>query len=352
MVTHQLHIVGLPYGDVGDCMDEFLGQAVGKVVTLRPQPTNEVDAHAIRAYDWIGRHVGYVAKAELPTAWNILRSRGSHSVRGRAAEVDCEHHCVVVECVAEVKEKPDELYSQTDFLSWHYDGPVMPQTEELDYRGRVHRVLYREITREAFLTRVEEDRRADTDHCVRDLLQDLRDGRLQHGLVGLEITAQDAQYAEQEHCRGKDLQHRYAVGRHQCSRAKIQKKAPRYTYGKRVYHRAVEHLLRVLVVSHRHFLCHLLGDRRWHAETRDHQHDRIDIDRRPVVAIALVTDDRRQRRPVQKAYDPGQNTGSRQYSRLCHYIAASAEGGAIARRSSPTCRSSLARPGRSFPVFL
>ena len=132
MVTHQLHIVGLPYGDVGDCMDEFLGQAVGKVVTLRPQPTNEVDAHAIRAYDWIGRHVGYVAKAELPTAWNILRSRGSHSVRGRAAEVDCEHHCVVVECVAEVKEKPDELYSQTDFLSWHYDGPVMPQTEELE----------------------------------------------------------------------------------------------------------------------------------------------------------------------------------------------------------------------------
>jgi hypothetical protein len=38
----------------------------------------------IRAYDWIGRHVGYVANPELPIAWNILRSLGRHSVRGRA----------------------------------------------------------------------------------------------------------------------------------------------------------------------------------------------------------------------------------------------------------------------------
>ena len=132
MVTHQLHIVGLPYGDVGDCMDEFLGQAVGKVVTMRPQPTNEVDSRAIRAFDWIGRHVGYVANAELPTAWSILRSRGSHSVRGRVAVVDTEHHCVVVECIAEVIDEPAELYPLTDFLSWTYDGPVLPKTDEQD----------------------------------------------------------------------------------------------------------------------------------------------------------------------------------------------------------------------------
>ena len=132
MVTHQLHIVGLPYGDVGDCMDEFLGQAVGKVVTMRPQPTNEVDSRAIRAFDWIGRHVGYVANAELPTAWSILRSRGSHSVRGRVAVVDTEHHCVVVECIAEVINEPAELYPLADFLSWSYDGPVLPKTDEQD----------------------------------------------------------------------------------------------------------------------------------------------------------------------------------------------------------------------------
>ena len=132
MVTHQLHIVGLPYGDVGDCMDEFLGQAVGKVVTLRPQPTNEVDARAIRAYDWIGRHVGYVANAELPKAWSILTSLDSHSVRGRTAVVDKEHHCMVVECAAEVSDEPAELYPQADFLSWNYDGPVLPKTDEQD----------------------------------------------------------------------------------------------------------------------------------------------------------------------------------------------------------------------------
>lgn len=132
MVAHQLHIVGLPYGDIGDCMDEFLSQAVGKVVTLRPQPTNEVDARAIRAYDWIGRHVGYVANAELPKAWSILTSLGRHSVRGRASAVDMEHHCVVVECVAEVSDEPVELYPQADFLSWSYDGPVLPKTDEQD----------------------------------------------------------------------------------------------------------------------------------------------------------------------------------------------------------------------------
>lgn len=35
----------------------------------------------------------------------------------------------------------------------------IPLTEDIDYRGRVHRVLYREITREAFLSRREEENR-------------------------------------------------------------------------------------------------------------------------------------------------------------------------------------------------
>ena len=52
----------------------------------------------------------------------------------------------------------EENVSSRRVMEKNHMEPI-PQTEELDYRGRVHRVLYREITREAFLTREEEDRR-------------------------------------------------------------------------------------------------------------------------------------------------------------------------------------------------
>ena len=39
---------------------------------------------------------------------------------------------MVVECIAEVSDEPTELYSQEDYLSWSYDGPVLPKTDEQD----------------------------------------------------------------------------------------------------------------------------------------------------------------------------------------------------------------------------
>ena len=43
-------------------------------MALRPQPTSEVDVHAIRAYDWIGRHVCHLAAVddEPQEGWNEL----------------------------------------------------------------------------------------------------------------------------------------------------------------------------------------------------------------------------------------------------------------------------------------
>ena len=61
MLTSRLHIVGLPYHEVGGCLGEFFAEAQGRAMTLRPEPTNEWDANAICAYDWQGRHVGYVS---------------------------------------------------------------------------------------------------------------------------------------------------------------------------------------------------------------------------------------------------------------------------------------------------
>ena len=51
MLTSRLHIVALPYYEAGECLSEFLAEAQGRAMTLRPEPTNEFDANAIRAYD-------------------------------------------------------------------------------------------------------------------------------------------------------------------------------------------------------------------------------------------------------------------------------------------------------------
>ena len=80
MVTHQLHIVGLPYGDIGDCMDEFLGQAVGKVVTLRPKGiddlSGELDREASPACTYESLRAAQKSVPKLSakvTLWNQFR---------------------------------------------------------------------------------------------------------------------------------------------------------------------------------------------------------------------------------------------------------------------------------------
>ena len=76
----QLHIVGFPYcKDIVGHVSEFLADAPDHCMTLRPQRNNEVDSHAIRAYDWEGRHVGYVSSVELGQAWGALQVSGSNS---------------------------------------------------------------------------------------------------------------------------------------------------------------------------------------------------------------------------------------------------------------------------------
>ena len=75
MSTVRLHIVALPYYEVGGCLGEFLAEAQGRAMTLRPDPTNDVDVNAICAYDWQGRHVGYVAIHDQLTAWQTVAKR-------------------------------------------------------------------------------------------------------------------------------------------------------------------------------------------------------------------------------------------------------------------------------------
>ena len=131
MYTCSLHIVALPYYDVGDCLGDFFAEAVGRAMTLRPEPTNDCDARAIQAFDWQGRHVGYVASHDLLEAWRALRGSGRHSLRGKVSDLNVEHKCVVFECKVETIGDDATLYPESPFLEWHYSGPVMKPTKEM-----------------------------------------------------------------------------------------------------------------------------------------------------------------------------------------------------------------------------
>lgn len=130
----QLHIVGFPYRkDIEGHVSEFLAEAPGHAMTLRPHPGNDHDKLAIRAFDWQGRFVGYVSQKDLPVAWGALRSSGSQSLRGMIVSSNIEHPCALFECVVRDYSGPaTTLYPQRPFLDWQYSGPILNLPDELD----------------------------------------------------------------------------------------------------------------------------------------------------------------------------------------------------------------------------
>lgn len=134
MQSLKLHIVGFPYRkNIEGHVSEFLSDAPGHGMTLRPQRNNEVDVHAIRAYDWEGRHVGFVSSAELSAAWGALQATGRKSLRGTIVSSNIEHPCAIFECMVPDDYTPAvELYPQKPFTEWTYSGPMLDFPEELD----------------------------------------------------------------------------------------------------------------------------------------------------------------------------------------------------------------------------
>ena len=79
----QLHIVGIPYRkDIEGHVSEFLAEVPGHIMTLRPHQGNDHVKLAVRAFDWLGRFVGFVSQEDLLKAWGALRSSGHQSLRG------------------------------------------------------------------------------------------------------------------------------------------------------------------------------------------------------------------------------------------------------------------------------
>lgn len=136
MASVKMHIVALPYCEVGKCLSEFLAEAQGRAMTLRPDPANDVDEYAISAYDWQGRHVGYVARHDLEDALQTLHGSGRRSLRGHVCEVIADHKCVVFECHVETLGDVVIPYPQAHYMEWTYTGPVLKPMQEmatLDY---------------------------------------------------------------------------------------------------------------------------------------------------------------------------------------------------------------------------
>ena len=127
--SHQFRIVALPYYDIGDQLDSFMEEAIGQRMTLRPDPSNEFDKLAIGAYDWEGRHVGYVSRDDREIVYRMLRGSGRQSLRGKVTER--KHKCLILECV--VSTTYDEMVDDDTiyfFKEWQYSGPVIPPTRE------------------------------------------------------------------------------------------------------------------------------------------------------------------------------------------------------------------------------
>ena len=67
----RIDVVGLYHWDVRDHWEEYAAGAVGKQLTLQPQPENVKDPYAVRVRE--GQlHIGYVAVTDLDVIYQAL----------------------------------------------------------------------------------------------------------------------------------------------------------------------------------------------------------------------------------------------------------------------------------------
>ena len=140
MAKYILHIVALPYLDLKpwfkasdtERIAAFYDEAMGRTFTFRVSEANNVDVKAVIAYDWKGRRVGYVKDSERMMALAMMSHSGRKSLRGRVAVVNAEHKCLTVEVQSDWDGKQFEMGLDETFLKWHYSGPMMKETEEME----------------------------------------------------------------------------------------------------------------------------------------------------------------------------------------------------------------------------
>ncbi len=122
----RFDVVGLYHWDVRHCWKEYATEAVGKQLTLQPQPENMKDPYAVRAREG-GLHVGYVAVTDLDVIYQALKGSGKQRLKGVVVESNPEPPVLTVECEVASVDWDYEPFDDSVYAGWHYDGlPLMP----------------------------------------------------------------------------------------------------------------------------------------------------------------------------------------------------------------------------------
>lgn len=144
MAKYILHIVALPHWELKDCLDEFYAEAMGQSITLMQDIANDVDDKAVIAYDWLGRHIGFVTRSERLMALEMLLQQGKNSLHAVVREMDTEHHALYVEVESDWDGKMYGLPLNNDYENWHYTGPRMKPTREMyNLHYMMDEIMYR-----------------------------------------------------------------------------------------------------------------------------------------------------------------------------------------------------------------
>lgn len=130
MSTFQLRIVGLPYHEIAGCIEVFMGEALGKDVTLRAEHDNPVDPFAVVVYDWRGRQIGYVRSSQRGVAHEAFACVKRERLRTKIVETDTAHKSLLVERFVKDFNGKGAL-PLVDFSAWHYTGELLKRSREL-----------------------------------------------------------------------------------------------------------------------------------------------------------------------------------------------------------------------------
>lgn len=126
----KFNVVGLYHWDVRSHWKRYAAEAVGKLLTMQPQPENMKDPYAIRAREG-SLHVGYVAVPDIDVVYQAMHGAGLQRLRGTVVESNPEPPVLTVECKVEKIDWDYEPFDDSPYVGWHYDGlPLMPKKLE------------------------------------------------------------------------------------------------------------------------------------------------------------------------------------------------------------------------------
>ena len=117
----RFDIVGLYHWDVRDHWKEYVAEAVGKRLTMQPEPENVKDPYAVRTREG-GLHVGYVAVPDLDVWYQALKGSGKQRLRGVVVEISDDPPVLTVEVEVDAIDWNYEPYDDSIYAGWHYEG--------------------------------------------------------------------------------------------------------------------------------------------------------------------------------------------------------------------------------------